>query len=92
MLNPVETPEQADIIIDDLIDSGSTEKQYAKYKKPFIGLFNKKTESELGNKWLKFPWEQKNEPLKDNIVRICQYYGLEEVDNIEELIKQYENR
>jgi GTP cyclohydrolase I len=75
MLNPVETPEQADIIIDDLIDSGSTEKQYAKYNKPFIGLFNKQTESGLNNVWLKFPWEKEEEPVEYNVVRIFQYLG-----------------
>jgi len=47
MLNPVDTIEEADVIIDDLIDSGKTEEAYKIYKKPFIGLFNKQTEEEF---------------------------------------------
>lgn len=75
MLNPVDLPEQADIIIDDLIDSGETQKRYAKYNKPFIALYNKNKEKELKNQWLKFPWEIKDEPASDNVVRILQYLG-----------------
>ena len=47
MLNPVDNIEDADIIIDDLIDSGKTEIDYKKYNKPFIGLFNKQMNSPL---------------------------------------------
>lgn len=76
MLNPVDTIEEADVIIDDLIDSGNTQKQYNKYNKPFIGLFNKQTEVELKNKWLIFPWEVKEEiPVEENFVRILEYLG-----------------
>jgi GTP cyclohydrolase I len=75
MLNPVNTPQEADVIIDDLIDSGSTKDQYEKYNKPFIGLFNKQTEDALKNKWLVFPWELKEEPVEDNFKRILQYLG-----------------
>ena len=75
LLNPVDTPEEADVIIDDLIESGSTELRYKIYNKPFIGLFDKRTEPELQNKWLVFPWEQKDEPVEDNFRRILQYLG-----------------
>lgn len=75
MLNPVDTPEEADVIIDDLIDSGSTMTRYSTYNKPFIGLFDKRFESDLTDKWLKFPWEMKEEPIEDNFVRILQYLG-----------------
>lgn len=76
MLNPVDTIEEADVIIDDLIDSGNTEKSYQKYNKPFIGLFNKQTEDDLKNKWLVFPWEVKDEmPVEENFVRILEYLG-----------------
>lgn len=75
MLNPVDTIEESDIIIDDLIDSGKTELDYKKYNKPFIGLFNKQTEIELKDKWLVYPWENKEEPVEDNFVRILQYLG-----------------
>jgi GTP cyclohydrolase IA len=75
MLNPVDTPEEADVIIDDLIDSGKTQTDYLKYNKPFIALFNKQTEPELKGKWLVFPWEAKEEPVENNFVRILQYLG-----------------
>lgn len=75
MLNPVDTPEEADIIIDDLIDSGATKERYAKYGKPFIALFDKTVETHLRRTWLEFPWEQKEEPIEDNVIRILQYLG-----------------
>lgn len=75
MLNPVDTIEEADIIIDDLIDSGKTEQDFKKYNKPFIALFNKQTEQEFKDKWLVFPWEVKEEPVENNFVRILQYLG-----------------
>lgn len=75
MLNPVDSIEEADVIIDDLIDSGKTEEVFKIYNKPFIGLFNKQTEEDLKDKWLVFPWEQKEEPVEDNFVRILQYLG-----------------
>lgn len=75
MLNPVDTIEEADIIIDDLIDSGKTELDYKKYNKPFIGLFNKQTEIDFKDKWLVYPWENKEEPVENNFIRILQYLG-----------------
>jgi GTP cyclohydrolase I len=75
MLNPVNTPEEADFIIDDLIDSGATYEKFRHYGKPFIGLFDKRKEPELADKWLVFPWELKEEPAEDNFVRILQYLG-----------------
>ena len=76
LLNPVDTIDEADIIIDDLIDSGNTRDGFSKYNKPFVGLFDKQKEDELKNKWLVFPWEDKNEvPVEDNFVRILEYLG-----------------
>ena len=75
MLNPVDTIEEADIIIDDLIDSGKTEQDYKVYNKPFLALFNKQTEEDLKGRWLVFPWEVKEEPVENNFVRILQYLG-----------------
>jgi GTP cyclohydrolase I len=77
MLNPVDTPEQADIIIDDLIDSGKTRDRYlALYPgKPFVALFDKTTEPEVAGVWLRFPWEKTGmEELEDNAARIIQYF------------------
>lgn len=79
ILNPVDTPEEADIIIDDLIDSGATKKRYEKYNKPFFALYHKSEEIELKNKWLVFPWEKNESPAEDNITRLLEYIG-EDVD------------
>lgn len=75
MINPVDSPEEADIIIDDLIDSGATKLKYKHFNKPFIGLFDKQKERDLYGQWLVFPWELKEEPAEDNFVRILQYLG-----------------
>jgi len=74
-LNPVDTIDECDVIIDDLIDSGETEKRYKKYNKKFIGLFNKQTEQSLFKKWLVFPWELNETPIEDNIIRLLEYIG-----------------
>lgn len=75
MLNPANSPEEADVLIDDLIDSGKTREDYKHFNKPFIGLFDKQTEIEFKDKWLIFPWEVKEEPVENNFVRILQYLG-----------------
>lgn len=75
MLNPVMNIEEADIVIDDLIDSGKTRDKYKQYNKPFIGLFDKQKENNLKDKWLVFPWEIKEEAVEDNFIRILQYLG-----------------
>jgi len=75
MLNPVDTVSECDVIIDDLIDSGRTRDKYSVNAKPFVALFDKQTEDELKGKWLRFPWEQKEEAVEDNVARILQYFG-----------------
>ena len=59
MLNPVDTPEEADIIIDDLLDSGKTKQDYlTKYpNKPFEVLIDK--QKEFQGEGTELPWEQK---------------------------------
>lgn len=76
-LNPVDTPEEADFIIDDLIDSGSTKKRYEeKYpNKKFIAVFNKQLNVGIKNTWFVFPWEINETPVEDNIKRIFEYIG-----------------
>ena len=69
MLYPVDTPEEAEIIIDDLIDSGATRDAWQKRfpDKEFIALCDKQTEPALAGKWLVFPWEEnehENEPAQ----------------------------
>tara|TARA_R110000824_G_scaffold273696_1_gene462235 strand:- start:179 stop:1018 length:840 start_codon:yes stop_codon:yes gene_type:complete len=73
----VDTIEEADVIIDDLIDSGATEERYEKYKKPFLALIDKRIE--LQGEWLVFPWEEQEgdteETVEDNVRRLLQYFG-----------------
>ena len=90
MLNPVNTPEEADILIDDLIDSGKTKEDYKIYNKPFIGLFNKQEEENIKDKWLVFPWELKEEPVENNFIRILQYLGEDTTrEGLKETPKRY---
>ena len=75
--NAVDTIEEADVIIDDLIDSGDTLDRYKKYNKPFISLIDKR--KELKGEWLVFPWEKQEnettETVEDNVTRLLQYFG-----------------
>lgn len=88
MLNPVDNPEEADIIIDDLIDSGATKKKFEKYNKPFIALFNKLENPNLP--WLKFPWEQDGDiEIQENVLRIIQYFDNSNRDGLQDTPKRY---
>jgi len=87
MLNPVMTPEEADIIIDDLIDSGATMEKYKKYKKPFIGLFDKRKEK-LG--WLVFPWEKSGDiEIEENVARVIEYFDDINREGLKDTPKRY---
>lgn len=65
----VDSPEDADYIIDDLVDSGKTKERYSVYGKPFIALYDKPAE------WLIFPWEVNEYPAEDSVVRLLQSIG-----------------
>jgi len=72
----VDTPEEANIIVDDLYDSGATYKKwYKKYPdKEYCFLFNKQFEYQ--NTWLEFPWEESGEKeVEENVVRLLEYFG-----------------
>ena len=86
--NAVDKIEDADVIVDDLIDSGATMKRYLKYKKPIEVLIDKRIEYK--NEWLVFPWEAKDDGIEDNIIRILQYFG-EDVnrEGLKETPKRY---
>ena len=63
---------QADIIVDDLIDSGATMGRFP--NQPFYALYDKRTEPGLG--WLVFPWEgTASGSIEDNVIRILEYIG-----------------
>lgn len=72
----VNSPEDANIIVDDLIDSGKTKEHYTKLypEKLFITLMDKRLARD--NAWIVFPWEETEEiSIEDNIVRLLQYVG-----------------
>lgn len=71
--NAVDTIEEADVIIDDLIDSGATLERYKEYSKPFVALIDKRIE--LQGEWLVFPWENEEGNIEDNVRRLLQYFG-----------------
>lgn len=75
MLNPVDHPEEADIIVDDIIDSGETMMRYTSLypDKPFIGLIDKQKENIKD--WISLPWEKRDgSEVEANAKRIIQYF------------------
>lgn len=74
----VDNPEFADIIVDDLVDSGATRLKFAvEYPNAqFMALIDKTTQPEFFGKWIVFPWE-KNESsgIEDNVRRLLQFSG-----------------
>ena len=71
--NAVDTIEEADVVIDDLIDSGATLERYKESGKPFVALIDKRIE--LQGEWLIFPWENEEGNIEDNVRRLLQYFG-----------------
>jgi GTP cyclohydrolase I len=72
----VASPKEADVFIDDLVDSGATRERYAqKFPSiPFEALFDKEREGLNG--WLVFPWEGDTVGSAEDIpVRLLQFIG-----------------
>jgi len=77
---------EATVIVDDIIDSGTTLDKYRTKAKhmgkksplPFVALFDKR-EKEYSGKWLSMPWERMCDDeemgIEDNIRRIIEYIG-----------------
>jgi GTP cyclohydrolase I len=76
-----EDPLDADIFVDDLIDSGSTMRKYCdEYPGiPFFALIDKTTSEVYKNVWIVFPWEVtskgEDESATDAVVRMMQFIG-----------------
>jgi GTP cyclohydrolase I len=65
-------PDAADVLVDDLIDSGRTRERYARHGKPFFALYDKA----VTPGWLVFPWEGGEQGSADDIpIRLLQYIG-----------------
>jgi len=76
----VESPEEAQLFIDDIIDSGATRKKFRELypEKPFYALVDKThLDSNLGQEWVQFPWERMSGETgpEENIVRVLEYLG-----------------
>lgn len=79
-------PEMADVIVDDIIDSGRT-RDYWQTRfpdKPFIGLVDKTKPADADLGWVVFPWEQapgatsaedKERDAWDTVVRMLEHIG-----------------
>jgi GTP cyclohydrolase I len=76
----VNTPEEADFFIDDIIDSGETMRRYCdEYPgKMFFALIDK-LNGEYANEWVVFPWEVTSEgtdeSATDIVTRLLQFVG-----------------
>ena len=77
----VDTPQEADIFIDDLIDSGSTCERYCDEHPgiPFFALLDKRSDERCKGEWFVFPWEVTDTGADasgdDIIVRLLQLVG-----------------
>lgn len=78
-LHLVDDPAEADLFIDDIIDSGDTMRRWCdEYPgKPFFALIDKtEKDGELSGHWVVFPWEETIEGgIEDNIKRLLQFIG-----------------
>ena len=74
-----DTAEEADVLVDDLIDSGATLRKWSDdYPgKPFVALIDKSDpESGYHGKWIVFPWEGSTEGSAEDIfTRLLQFVG-----------------
>lgn len=75
----VERPEDAQVIVDDLIDSGATEQRFAHLGKQFVALFDKRDPNDISHgQWVVFPWEESLEDdMQSHASRLLQGNGLE---------------
>lgn len=74
--------DEADFIVDDIIDSGATKARYEETNPaiPFLALIDKTDPDCIYlNEWIVFPWEVTdmghNESIEENVTRILQYIG-----------------
>lgn len=72
----VDRMEDADLIVDDIIDSGRTRDRYVKTGKPFWALVDK-TGADKNLGWVRFPWEGTDETrdIEDSVVRQLEMIG-----------------
>lgn len=67
-------PDDAEVIVDDLIDSGATMRHWEAMGKRFCALLDKRGNSV--RHWIEFPWEESGEKdIQDSVRRILEYIG-----------------
>lgn len=74
----VDSPDKAAFIVDDIIDSGRTRKEWvAKFPgKPFHALVDKTRNPDKRLGWIHFPWEEKPEvDAEHSVVRLLEFIG-----------------
>jgi GTP cyclohydrolase I len=75
---PARTPEEADYILDDIIDSGKTMGHYRTLypKKPFHALVDKRDAHDHRLGWIQFPWEMEaKRDASDIVIRMLEFIG-----------------
>lgn len=75
LLHITEDPGEADVFIDDIVDSGATRDRFLKVKPiPFFALVDKHQD---GMEWWEFPWERMAEESgpQDNVRRLIEFIG-----------------
>lgn len=68
----------ADVIVDDIHDSGATKARYANFNKPFFAAFDKQRDMRWKDQWLVMPWEmgeQDDTSANDIVTRLFQFIG-----------------
>lgn len=76
-LTLVERAEDADIIVDDIVDSGETRRRFESTALPFFALVDKQQEKSITEKWVVMPWERMVDEKgpEENITRLLEYIG-----------------
>jgi GTP cyclohydrolase I len=73
----VDSPDEADFILDDIIDSGKTRDYWRNLypAKPFFGLIDKSSiHKQMG--WVQFPWEHDGaRDIEDTVIRQLEFIG-----------------
>jgi len=87
-------PEDASVVIDDIIDSGRTKERWLK-KYPhhkFIAVVDKTTEEDKDLGWVVFPWEKdKESDYDETITRVLEHNNLDVNSKNIEVVKSVIN-
>lgn len=73
-----DNPDEASIIVDDIIDSGKTRDRFkaSHPETPFVALVDKTTDEHRDWGWVEFPWEQAAaKDIEDSVIRILEFIG-----------------